>query len=80
MLDGDGNSDSRVTASDCRHFIFFSDLSVSYRTTAYEIGLACNNIFGNTQYERKNITVNQEIYTINKLRPRELLCKVSFNL
>lgn len=61
-------------------FNFFSDLSVFYRTTAYEIGLACNNIFGNTQYERKNITVNQEIYTFNKLRPRELLCKVSFNL
>lgn len=61
-------------------FNFFSDLSVFYRAGSYEVGLSCNNIFGNTQYERRMITTNQQVYTINQLRPRELLCKVSFNL
>lgn len=61
-------------------FNFFSDLSISYRKQTYEIGLQCNNIFGNKQYERKNITAYSSIYTINRLRPREILAKVSFNL
>lgn len=61
-------------------FNFFSDLSVSYRTQTFEIGILCNNIFGNKQYERRDITAYSSVYTINKLRPREILAKVSFNL
>ena len=61
-------------------FNFFSDLSVSYRTSTYEIGLSSNNIFGNKNYEHRYITDNQQIYTLNRLRPREILAKFSFDL
>lgn len=61
-------------------FNFFTDLSVSYRTAAYEISVACDNILGNKRYERRNVTTYQRMYTINRLRPREILCKMSFNL
>jgi hypothetical protein len=61
-------------------FNFFSDLSVSYRTKTFEIGIGCNNIFGNRQYERRNISTYSSVYTINRLRPREILAKISVNL
>lgn len=61
-------------------FNFFSDFSVSYRTKTYEFGVSCYNIFGNRNHEHHLITTSQTIYTINRLRPRELLAKVSFNL
>jgi hypothetical protein len=61
-------------------FNFFSDLSVSYRTKTFEIGIRCDNIFGNQQYERKDISTYSSIYTINRLRPRDVLAKVSINL
>lgn len=60
-------------------FNFFSDMSLSYRTKVYEIRLGCNNILGNKQYERTNITAYQQVYTISRLRPREILGIVSFN-
>ena len=58
----------------------FSDLSISYRTKRYEIGLALNNLMGNSQYERRLIATTQATYTINRLRPREFLARVLFNL
>eukprot|EP00825_Cyclidium_porcatum_P014515 TRINITY_DN1780_c0_g1_i4.p3 TRINITY_DN1780_c0_g1~~TRINITY_DN1780_c0_g1_i4.p3 ORF type:complete len:125 (-),score=17.84 TRINITY_DN1780_c0_g1_i4:214-588(-) len=61
-------------------FNFFSDMSVSYRTSTYEIGLSGRNIFGNKNYEHRYITDNQQIYTLNRLRPREILAKFSFDL
>lgn len=61
-------------------FSFFSDFSVSYRVKAYEVGLACTNLFGSRDYEHRLVTTSQTIFTINRLRPREFLAKFSFNL
>ena len=61
-------------------FNFFSDFSVSYRTKTYEIGVCCNNVLGNRDYEHQLVTTTQTVYTINRLRPRELLAKLSLNL
>lgn len=60
-------------------FNFFSDISVSYRKKTYEAGLYLNNIFGNDRYEQHQITSTQHIYTVNRLRPREITAKVSFS-
>lgn len=61
-------------------FNFFSDMSISYRTHEYEIGIVCNNLLGTTSYERKFVSGNQQLYTLNRLRVREALAKFSFNL
>lgn len=58
----------------------FSDLSVSYRTKKYEIGAILNNIFGTREYKRQYISDYYILYSVNQLRPREILCKVAFNL
>jgi hypothetical protein len=60
-------------------FCYFSDLAVSYRRKEYEIGITLNNIFGKTEYERRTITTDQRLYNITRLRPREIVAKVSFN-
>ena len=60
-------------------FTYFADLAIYYRTKRYEIGLSCNNILGKTNYERRQITDTQQIYTVTRLRPREGLFKIEFN-
>lgn len=57
---------------------FFSDLSVSYKTKNIEAGLAINNIFGKQTFERRYITDTRRLYTVSRLRPRELLVKLRF--
>lgn len=59
---------------------FFSDLSINYRTKTYEVSLSCNNLFGANRYERRYVTTNERIFSINNLRERSLTAKVSFNL
>lgn len=59
---------------------FFSDFSVSYKMKRYEVGLYVNNIFGNRNYERRFFTDTQRIYTYNRLRPREILARVTFGI
>lgn len=59
---------------------FFSDISCSYRTKTYEIGITISNIRGSSSYEQKIITNNQQIYTKTRLRPRELICRFCYNL
>ena len=58
----------------------FADLSVSYRTKRYEVSLTCSNILGKDEYERRQITDTQLMYTITKLRPRECMVRVEFSL
>ena len=50
------------------------------RNKTYEIGVCCNNVLGNRDYEHQLVTTTQTVYTINRLRPRELLAKLSLNL
>lgn len=61
-------------------FTYFSDFSLSYRTRSYEIGLLLNNIFGKNEYCRKQISDTQFCYTVTRIRPREVLLKMDFNL
>lgn len=58
---------------------FFSDISVSYQSKTYEIGVSLNNILGKNVYERRYLTNTQQQYTISQLRPRELMAKLAFN-
>ena len=60
-------------------FTYFADLAIYYRTKRYEIGLACINILGKNNYERRQISDIQQIYTVTRLRPREVLLKMEFN-
>jgi hypothetical protein len=47
---------------------------------SYEIGVTCNNLLGTTRYERKFVGGNQQVYTLNRLRSREVLVRFSLNL
>lgn len=60
-------------------FNYFSDISVSYRRKAYEIGLTLNNIFGNDTYSRQTINTTVCRYQVTQLRPRSVMARVSFN-
>lgn len=74
LLEWDGelyhSNDGTVSSS------FFSDLSVSYKTKTMEVGLTCGNIFGRQAFERRYVTDLQRIYTVSRLRPREMLLKL----
>ena len=59
---------------------YFSDLSVSYRTKTYEIGLQCHNLFGTREYRRHYTTSYTDVIVQNQLRSREFLFKVFFNI
>ncbi len=61
-------------------FTYFSDLQVSYRTKTYEAGISINNIWGSKNYERRLIDADATIFTVNSLRPREIMIKGSLNL
>ena len=58
----------------------YSDLAVSYRKKRYEAGIYCNNLFGNRRYERRTVSTTQAVYTANRLRPREIMARIYFNL
>lgn len=60
-------------------FNYFSDVSVSYRRKDYEIGLAMDNVFGNTVYQRHTINAFYHRYQATTLRARAILAKLSFN-
>jgi hypothetical protein len=59
---------------------YFADLSISYRTKRYAVGLSCNNILGKNDYERRQLTNTQQVYTLTRLRPREILLNIEFNI
>lgn len=61
-------------------FTYFSDVQVSYRTKKWEAGIQMNNIFGTHQYEHRYTSYYYTRYAISHLRPREILCKVSYDL
>ena len=59
---------------------YFSDLSTSYRTKKFEIGILCSNLFGTRDYRRHYTTDYTDIIVLNHLRPREFIWKAIFNL
>ena len=58
---------------------YFSDVTLSYKQKRYELKGELHNIFGSTHYERRTISTEYSVYTLNSLRPREFLVKVIFN-
>ena len=59
---------------------YFSDFMLSYRTKRYEISVQINNLFGTKTFSHHYISSSYIHHTICRLRPREILCKVSFSL
>jgi len=73
-------------SNDCYHsndesvsFNFFADATLTYKTSAFDISLEWSNIFGNQNYERRIITSTTSLFTVNQLRPSEILAKISFD-
>lgn len=59
---------------------YFSDIKIAYRKKKHEMSITINNIFGTTSYNREIITDNYRQYSINHLRPREIIAKMAFYL
>ncbi|MFC2494041.1 MAG: hypothetical protein ACFNTC_07200, partial [Prevotella sp.] len=59
---------------------FFTDLSLSYRPKRWEATLIYNNVWGTTSLEQTYNANAQQIYLQTRLRPSELLFKLSFSL
>lgn len=66
-LETDGNS-------------WFTDFNASYIYKRAEFQLIVNNILGKSEYEREFISSIERNYYRYKLRPREVLAKVSFTI
>lgn len=61
-------------------FNHFLDAGLSYKVKRCEAVLSCNNILGRSFYERRTVSEDQMLYTVHRLRPREIMLKVSFDL
>lgn len=59
---------------------FFSDISVSYKTRRYELGLELRNIFGKQMFERRYLTDAERVVTSCRLRPREIVAMFRFGI
>ena len=59
---------------------FFAAAHISYKYKHGELSLSMDNIFGNSKYERCIITTTTTQYSSYRLRPREILCKLSVDL
>lgn len=58
----------------------FSDIILTYKAKRYECSLSFNNLYGTKEFKRRYIGSNYIEYSINQLRRREILCKVSLYL
>ena len=58
----------------------FTDAHLSYHFKQCELRLNCNNIFGTHLYERQIKTSITDVYSIYRLRPREIMlcCSIDF--
>ena len=59
---------------------YFCDLTVSYKVSRWELSLAANNLVGNSLYETRTLGNTVQLYSVTRLRPREILCKFSVDL
>lgn len=58
---------------------YFMDVALSYKQRRSELSISVNNIIGKDNIEREQITNTLETYTYNRLRPREIIAKWSFD-
>lgn len=61
-------------------FNHFLDLGLSYKEKRYEWTLTCRNLLGRSRYERRTLSTDQMQYTVHRLRPREVLMKLSIDI
>lgn len=59
---------------------YFSDASVTYTKRRYEISLRVSNLFGTKKYEYHQLSNSNMYYSVNYLRPREIMLNLAFNL
>ena len=59
---------------------YFLDMGLSYKSKRWELSLLANNVIGTSKFERRILGNTIESYSITRLRPREFLAKVSFDL
>lgn len=59
---------------------YFLDMGLSYKSKRWEFSLLANNIIGTSAFERRVLGNTIESYSITRLRPREFIAKLSFDL
>lgn len=59
---------------------FFSDAGITYSPRRFEISVSMYNLFGTKKYEQRSLSDSYIYYSINQLRPREILCSVVYYL
>ena len=61
-------------------FSHFADMALSYRTRKMELGIWLNNVMGSDKYERRYVTTTQSVHAVIRLRPREMMARILFNI
>ena len=59
---------------------YFLDMGLSYKSQRWELSLFANNVIGTSRFERRILGNTIESYSITRLRPREFIAKLSFDL
>lgn len=59
---------------------YFCDLAISYKQYGWDLSLSAQNIIGTSQYETRILGNAVENYSVTRLRPRELLAKICFDI
>ena len=58
----------------------FLDLAIGYKAKRWEFSVTANNLIGTSEFERRTLGNTIESYSITRLRPREVLAKLSRDL
>ncbi len=58
----------------------FCDFSVGYKAKRWELSLSAENLIGTSEYEQVTVSSTTRFYSMTRLRPREILCKISIDL
>lgn len=74
------NNDLYHSNDESVKFNHFLDLGLSYKEKRYEWTLACHNLLGRSRYERRILSTDQLQYTVHRLRPREVMMKLSIDI
>ncbi len=69
-----------ISNGDGQNNVWLSDLRFDYKMKRVDFFLKCSNLWNNDKIIRRGITVYEEIFSIYRLRPREIMAGVSFIL
>lgn len=59
---------------------YFLDLAISYKSKHWELSLAADNIIGSSRFECRTLGNTIELYSVTRLRQRDILAKWSVDL